>query len=94
MPELPEVEALRSGLEELVTGRLVIAVEVHWGGCLEPPQAMVVEAIAGDRITGVARRGKVLIILLDSGRRLLIHLRMTGQLVVTQGRRTGTCQGV
>lgn len=82
MPELPEVETMRRGLAETVSGRRVAAVRVLSRPTFALPQAVIDTAVVGRRITGVARRGKVLIVDLDHDSHLLIHPRMTGQLVV------------
>lgn len=74
MPELPEVETVRRGLEPLVAGRRITDAGSH-------PSAKftaATEAI-GARITTVERRGKYLLFALDDERRLVAHLGMTGQ---------------
>lgn len=77
MPELPEVETVRRGLEPLVQGRQLID---GWG---HPSTkfASAPEAI-GTTITAADRRGKYLLLRLDDGRTLAVHLGMTGQLRV------------
>ena len=75
MPELPEVETIRRGLEPLVVGRRIVEA----GGHPSAKFSAAVEAI-GTRATGVGRRGKYLLIALDDGRSLVVHLGMTGQL--------------
>ena len=81
MPELPEVETVRIGLAELLPGR-VVASETHdWPkGFPNDPHA-VEQFLIGAAITAVRRRAKVLIVDLDSGYSLVVHLKMTGQLV-------------
>jgi formamidopyrimidine-DNA glycosylase len=78
MPELPEVETTRRGLEPLVVGRLVERVEVR-----EPrlrwPIGDVPERLAGRRIAALGRRGKYLLVGTDGGT-LLVHLGMSGGL--------------
>lgn len=74
MPELPEVETVRRGLEPVVVGRRILDAGAH-------PSAKfsaATEAI-GARITAADRRGKYLLFPLDDGRRLVAHLGMTGQ---------------
>ena len=75
MPELPEVETVRRGLEPLVVGRHIVE---SWGH----PSAKFASAplAAGPRIEAVGRRGKYLLVDLDDGRQLVVHLGMTGQL--------------
>jgi len=81
VPELPEVETIRAQLADRIPGRTMTKVEVHDPKLVEPedPQA-VAEALAGRGITEVGRRGKYLLIGLDDGDTLAIHLRMTGRL--------------
>ena len=82
MPELPEVETVRRSLQSVITGRLITRVrgdsfpEVMGPGGLDRS-----EILLGRRITGIDRRGKYLVIDLDDGSALIVHLRMTGQLV-------------
>lgn len=75
MPELPEVETVRRGLEPLVVGRRIVE---GWGH----PSVKFVQApqAAGPFIEAVGRRGKYLLLELDDGRELIVHLGMTGQL--------------
>lgn len=81
MPELPEVETVRRGLHELIIGRVVASV-VHDTPKSFPNAAADVEQFLIDAtITDVRRRAKVLLIDLSTGYTLVIHLKMTGQLV-------------
>lgn len=80
VPELPEVETLRRGLEPLVTGRRLVTADSHESAKFTPAR----EA-AGATVTGVGRRGKYLLLALDDDRRLVIHLGMTGHLRVDPG---------
>lgn len=85
MPELPEVEVVRHGLDQWVTGRTIGVVSVlhqravrrHAGG-----QADFCARLSDRRVAGVFRRGKYLWLALDSGEALLAHLGMSGQLLV------------
>jgi formamidopyrimidine-DNA glycosylase len=79
MPELPEVETIRARLAPRLEGRRFEQVEIvdHRLTRPEPPE-VVAEALVGERISSVGRRGKYLIFEFESGRHLLIHLRMTG----------------
>lgn len=81
MPELPEVETIRSQLEPTLVGRRIERVTIFDARLTrpEPPEA-VAEALGGERIVRVGRRGKYLVIGFESGRNLLVHLRMTGSL--------------
>lgn len=82
MPELPEVETVRRSLEPVIAGRLI--THVHGGSFLEvmgPGGLDRSGTLLGRRINGLDRRGKYLIVDLDDGSALVVHLRMTGQLV-------------
>jgi formamidopyrimidine-DNA glycosylase len=82
MPELPEVETIRSKLAPRLTGRRIERVEIRDPRLTrpEPPEA-VAGALEGERIADVHRRGKYLVVVLESGRHLLVHLRMTGNVL-------------
>ena len=83
MPELPEVETVRRGLERLVVGRRVSGLEVRCDKSFGTVADSLAERdLLGGGITGVRRRGKVLVLDLESGHCLVAHLKMTGQLIV------------
>ena len=80
MPELPEVETIRAGLEQRVTGARIVKAELLWPGCVASPSPdELVSEIAGRRIERAGRRGKFLVLNLDGGAALTVHLRMTGR---------------
>lgn len=81
MPELPEVETVRIGLQQLLPGRVVKAATADNEKSFPNAPADVKAFLTGVSITGVRRRAKVLLIDLDSRYSLAIHLKMTGQLV-------------
>jgi formamidopyrimidine-DNA glycosylase len=79
VPELPEVETIRAGLEPVLTGRRLERVQILDSRLTRPDAPGVVAgALEGDRVRAVTRRGKYLVLELASGRHLLVHLRMTG----------------
>src|SRR5436305_3792123 len=81
MPELPEVETVRERLAPVLTGRRFERVEIHDPRLVRPYEpAEVAAELEGERVAAVERRGKYLIFRFESGRVLLIHLRMTGNL--------------
>ena len=81
MPELPEVETIRIKLEPHLVGREFDRVEIHDSRLVRPFEPMAVAAeLEGERVQALERRGKYLIVRFESGRALLIHLRMTGSL--------------
>jgi formamidopyrimidine-DNA glycosylase len=90
MPELPEVETIRAGLAKLLPGRVVKDVWYDWDKSFPNAPADVARFLVGATVEKVRRRAKVLIIELSSGWALIIHLKMTGQLVfVGTGQRFG-----
>jgi formamidopyrimidine-DNA glycosylase len=85
VPELPEVEVVRRGLERGVVGRTVRAVEVRHPRAVRRHPAGARDfagLLAGRTLTAAARRGKYLWLPLDSGDALVGHLGMSGQLLV------------
>ena len=79
MPELPEVETIRAQLAPRLQGRTFSSVEILDPRLTRPVDLFeVVEELEGDRVVAVERRGKYLLLRFDSGRALLVHLRMTG----------------
>jgi formamidopyrimidine-DNA glycosylase len=81
MPELPEVETVRIGLQALLPGRQVAKVGHDWARSFPNAAANVNRFLIGAEVVAVVRRAKVLLIELDSKYSLVIHLKMTGQLV-------------
>ena len=81
MPELPEVETVRRGLHELIIGRMVKKVVYDTPKSFPNAPADVDRFLIGSTITDVRRRAKVLMIDLSTNYTLVIHLKMTGQLV-------------
>jgi formamidopyrimidine-DNA glycosylase len=83
MPELPEVETVARGLRVSLVGCAITGVEVCWVPTLVPPDPVTfARRLVGQVVSGVERRGKWIVIALDDGDTLLVHLRMTGQLVL------------
>ena len=85
MPELPEVETIARGLRSKIVGKTIERVEVTMPKiAVAPPGVDFTRAFLKERITGVGRRGKYVVIELSSGRRLVTSLRMTGRLIVQE----------
>jgi len=84
MPELPEVETIKSQLGKLITGKKIADVKVLLPKIVKLPVNKFRKAIIGARIKKLNRRAKILIIELDNGWTMLIHLKMTGQLIFEQ----------
>jgi formamidopyrimidine-DNA glycosylase len=81
VPELPEVETVRRQLAPVLEGRRFVRVEISDPRLTRPlPPDEVARELAGERVRAVERRGKYLLLRFESGRALLIHLRMTGSL--------------
>lgn len=84
MPELPEVEAVRRALEPQLLGLAIEDVEVRRPEVVAHPGAETFrERLVGQTFAGMARRGKFLLLQLESGGRVIVHLRMTGCLLLT-----------
>ena len=82
MPELPEVEVVRAGVEPAVTGAVIAGVEVFEERSLrrhDPALGPFTEMLQGHRVLAAVRRGKFLWLPLDTGRALVVHLGMSGQ---------------
>jgi formamidopyrimidine-DNA glycosylase len=84
LPELPEVETIRSDLAPQLTGRRIVSVRVHKPDIVLSPTSphRLTRALAGDRIVEVSRRAKNLLFRLESGCLLLTQVRMTGRFVL------------
>ncbi|MCB9158484.1 MAG: bifunctional DNA-formamidopyrimidine glycosylase/DNA-(apurinic or apyrimidinic site) lyase [Caldilineaceae bacterium] len=86
MPELPEVETYVRELEPLLRGRRITRAAVTWPRTIAAPTAtMFVDQIADQRFSDFSRRGKYMLLGLESGDTLIVHLRMTGKLLVMAG---------
>ena len=84
MPELPEVETIRRELEPIIVGKTFAEPLLHMPTTIAcPSPAEFISGLDGRKITGLGRRGKYLLINLDCGI-LVVHLRMTGNLVYVE----------
>lgn len=81
MPELPEVETVRTGLQQLLPGRVFASVTHDTDKSFPNAPGDVNAFLVGSSVTAVKRRAKVLLIELSSDYSLVIHLKMTGQMV-------------
>ncbi len=86
MPELPEVETIRRDLAASARGRRIVSIKVLNNGSVKgiTPKGLS-RALTGRRLSSFRRRGKNLIIDLDSGQSLVVHLKMTGILQMQTG---------
>ncbi|MET0143413.1 MAG: bifunctional DNA-formamidopyrimidine glycosylase/DNA-(apurinic or apyrimidinic site) lyase [Ilumatobacteraceae bacterium] len=83
MPELPEVETVRRGLADRIVGRRIERVEVGRERTVRRTSArQVIDGLTGTTVMEAGRRGKYLLCPLDSGDTMMIHLRMSGQLLL------------
>jgi formamidopyrimidine-DNA glycosylase len=83
MPELPEVETIKNELLPYVLGRKIEGADIYWDKMVKQP--LVEEfskRIIGQKITGLSRRGKYLFFHLSGGEVLVMHMKMTGSLLV------------
>ncbi len=83
MPELPEVETIARGLANALVGKTIDSVEVRLAKIVRAPQGLrFARALRGERVLGVGRRAKYVVIELESGRRLVTSGRRTGRLII------------
>ena len=91
MPELPEVETIRASLARLIAGRKIAGSRVYDSPKSFPNDPHAVKLfLHGAVVTAVQRRAKVLLIRLDTNYTLVIHLKMTGQIIVRGARKQGS----
>jgi formamidopyrimidine-DNA glycosylase len=92
MPELPEVEVVRRDLEREVVGKRVKTVDVTGMRSIRRhrQRKQFTGALEGHKITGVDRRGKYIVMKLDGGDALVVHLGMSGQLLRAKTAREAT----
>ncbi len=86
MPELPEVEIVKLGLQKKIVGLEIIDIDIKPGKIFRGEK----EKVVGARVKGLRRKGKLLIIDLSNRQSLVIHLKMTGQLVYHKNGDTAT----
>jgi len=83
MPELPEVESIKNELLPHIVGRYISSLTMFWSGIVHQPSVEeFCSRLIGQKITVVARRGKYLIFSLGSGEALIVHLKMSGSLLL------------
>lgn len=82
MPELPEVETVKRSLSGKLIGKEIRDLEIYFSGNIRRPDPLLMgEMIRGKKFLGIDRRGKYLIFTLSEDLALVVHLRMTGQLL-------------
>ena len=90
MPELPEVETARRGIEPHLRGQRIARVDLRQTRLRFPVTRGLVKSLTGARIAAVGRRGKYLLVRTDRGT-LLIHLGMSGSLRILAGFEAAGC---
>ncbi len=85
MPELPEVETVRRGLEPVLVGRRIERMEVRRRDLRQPIPEGVEERLVGRRIEALGRRAKFLLLDLSEGESLIVHLGMSGRFRIFEG---------
>jgi formamidopyrimidine-DNA glycosylase len=83
MPELPEVETVRRGLEPVMNGQVIAQADVRRPDLRWPLPPRMAERLTGARVLGLRRRSKYILADLDTGETLLIHLGMSGRMLVS-----------
>ncbi len=83
MPELPEVETVRRGLQPAMEARQIVAAEVRRDGLRWPFPERMAERLTGRMVRALARRSKYLLADLDDNETLLIHLGMSGRMTIS-----------
>ncbi|MDB5490941.1 MAG: 5-hydroxymethyluracil glycosylase [Micavibrio sp.] len=84
MPELPEVETVCRGLEPVMMGQVITRIDTHRAGLRVPFPEALSENVAGARVLRIARRAKYILIHLNNGMVLVIHLGMSGRMTVEE----------
>ena len=83
MPELPEVETVMRGLQQRLEGRIIVRATAHRPDLRWPLPEGLQKRLTGARVTGFRRRGKYILMRLDGGDSVLLHLGMSGRMVLT-----------
>ena len=86
MPELPEVETVRRGLQPVMEGGVIVHAEVRRPDLRWPFPERMAERLEGQRVERLRRRSKYILIDLGSGETLIVHLGMSGRILVSGGR--------
>lgn len=84
MPELPEVHTITHDLKKFVRGNVISFVEIRSGYKVLPGNKKFVDAVAGNKISGIRRIAKNIVMELEEGNAVLVHLAMTGRLLLRQ----------
>ena len=82
MPELPEVETVMRGLRQRLEGRIIVHAIAHRPDLRWPLPQDLAQRLTGARVTGFRRRGKYILMRLAGGDSVLLHLGMSGRMVL------------
>ncbi len=85
MPELPEVETVMRGLEPVMSGRVIVRADIRRAGLRWPFPENMAARLHGQRVTGLRRRAKYILVDMAGGETLIIHLGMSGRMLISQG---------
>lgn len=83
MPELPEVETVMRGLAAKLEGRRILSARLNRADLRRPIPAALAATLTGALVSGFRRRGKYMLMRLDGGQSVLIHLGMSGRMAIT-----------
>jgi formamidopyrimidine-DNA glycosylase len=83
MPELPEVETVRRGLAPVMEGAVIARADVNRPDLRWPFPGKMADRLAGQKVLGLRRRSKYILVDLESGESLLIHLGMSGRMLIS-----------
>lgn len=85
MPELPEVETVRRGLEPVMTGQRIAHVNIRREGLRWPFPENMAERLNGQKVERLRRRAKYILADMSGGESLIIHLGMSGRMLISDG---------
>ena len=84
MPELPEVETVRAGIDTVMRGAVIVKADVRRPDLRWPFPDRMAERLTGARVTALRRRSKYILVDLSSGETLIIHLGMSGRILISR----------
>ncbi len=86
MPELPEVETVRRGLQPVLEGRVIVRADIRRPDLRWPFPTSMAKRLIGTRILRIRRRSKYILVDLSSGETLIVHLGMSGRILIADAR--------
>jgi formamidopyrimidine-DNA glycosylase len=94
LPELPEVETVRRGLAPVLEGAVIAKAQVNRPDLRWPFPARLAERLTGARVDRLRRRSKYILADLSTGETLIIHLGMSGRMIISAGETLRAAPGV